>query len=282
MGSRVGLRVLQGAMCNPTTRRKCRVCAGEPILYLGESKRLSRWVSMGGAEASLRGITVPVSVLEREMYSLKSAAELLHVPQSTLFYWLEGGERRGRMYRPVLRQEPRGRGAGVTWGEFVEAALLNEYRQRKVPMVELRTFIDRLREEFGVPYPLADRRPLVSGRTLVLEAQEEANLAPDFRLVADVHGQMLLLPPADAFIQRVDWGDDDLAAAWRPHDDGRSPVRCIPGRRGGRPSVGGISTVVLWEHIEAGEDIEDVAQDFDLDVPDVRWALAYENSTRAA
>ncbi len=216
------------------------------------------------------------------MYSLAVAAALLRVPQSTLVYWLEGGERRGRLYRPVIRQEPRGRGAAVTWGEFVEAALLREYRQRRVPMAELRAFIDKLRDDFGVPYPLADRRPLVSGKTLVLQAQDEAGLAPEFCLVSDVRGQMLLLPPADAFIQRIDWGDDDLAAAWRPHDDTDSPVRCIPNLRGGSPSIGGISTVVLWEHVEADEDVEEIANAFDLTAQDVCWALAYEYSARAA
>jgi hypothetical protein len=32
-------------------------------------------------------------------------------------------------------------------------------REHDVPLKELRDFIDRLREEFQVPYPLADRRP---------------------------------------------------------------------------------------------------------------------------
>lgn len=246
------------------------------------SRHLSRFVVEGGAKSIIVGEPVSVSVLDREMYSLKSAAELLRVPQSTLAYWLEGGERRGRMYRPVLRQESRGRAAGVTWGEFVEAALLREYRQHKVPMGDLRTFIDRLRVDFGVPYPLADRRPLVSGKTLVLKAQNETGLDPELCLVSDVRGQTMLLPPADAFLQRVDWGKDDLAAAWRPHNDTDSPVRCVPDLRGGSPSIRGISTVVLWEHVDTGEDPEEVAQDFDLTLQDVKWALAYEYSARAA
>ena len=51
-----------------------------------------------------------------------------------------------------------------------------------------------------------------------------------------------------------------------------------PDVRFGLPSVKGIRTEVLWEHIDAGEGIEDVAEAFDLAVSDVRWALAYENS----
>lgn len=80
-----------------------------------------------------------VSVLDREMFTEAEAARLLRVPQRTLNYWLEGGEVRGRVYRPVIRTEPRGGHAAVTWAEFVEAGLLSEYRQtHRIPMAELR------------------------------------------------------------------------------------------------------------------------------------------------
>lgn len=102
--------------------------------------------------ARLHGV-VDISVLNREMFSEAEAARLLTVPQSTLHYWLEGGERRGRSYRPVLRAEPTGARV-VTWAEFIEAGLLRQYRRAlRVPMAELRAFIDRLRDHYRVPYP---------------------------------------------------------------------------------------------------------------------------------
>jgi uncharacterized protein (DUF433 family) len=181
----------------------------------------------------------------------------------------------------VIRLEPRGRRAPVTWAEFVEAGLLRSYRRSGIPMAELRAFIDLLRERIEIPYPLADRRPYVAGRRLVLEAQEQAGLDPDFWLVVDVRGQLMLLPPSDEFVQRVTW-EGDVAARWRPHDDQASPVEIDPDLRGGRPAVGGISTSVIWEHDDAGEDHEDLAMDFGLTVEQVRWALAFETSLRAS
>jgi uncharacterized protein (DUF433 family) len=223
-----------------------------------------------------------VSVLEREMFSEAEAARLLRVPQSTLHYWLDGGDYRGKNYKPVIRVEPRG-DRSVTWAEFVEAGLLREYRRtHRVPMAELRTFIDVLRERYDVPYPLAHRKPFISeGRQLVLEAQDESGLDAEYCLVAVTRGQLILTPPAEAFVERVTW-EGDWAAEWRPHDDPASPVRMAPTVRFGRPNVKGISTEVLWEHVDAGEDFEDVAEAFDLEVSDVRWALAYETSLRAA
>jgi uncharacterized protein (DUF433 family) len=222
-----------------------------------------------------------VSVLEREMFSEAEAARLLGVHQSTLHYWLAGGERRGRSYQPVIRVEP-STTRSVTWAEFVEAGLLREYRRTHgVPMPELRAFIDQLRRDFGVPYPLADRRPFVVGRELVLNAQAAAGLAPEFCLVAAVSGQLLLTPPSAAFVERVTW-DGDVAAGWRPDPNPDSRVRIRPDVRFGRPAVGGISTEAIWEQVDVGEDVAEVAELYGLSVPDVRWALAYENAQRGS
>lgn len=224
-----------------------------------------------------------VDVLDREMYSEAEAARLLRVPQSTLNYWLEGGVRRGKTYKPVIRIEPSGGRSPVTWAEFIEAGLLRAYRRsHNVPMAELRDFIDRLRDNYGTPYPLAHHRPFVADRKLLLRLQEAAHLGADFALVAEVSGQLILTPASESFFERVEW-EDDVAAGWRPHDDPRSPVRMLPNVRFGRPAVRGISTEVLWEHVEeAGEDVDEVADVFELSVDDVRWALAYETSLRAA
>jgi uncharacterized protein (DUF433 family) len=223
-----------------------------------------------------------VSVLEREMFSEAEAARLLRVAQSTLHYWLEGGERRGKTYKPIVRPKARGE-RSVTWAEFIEAGLLRQYRrQHRVPMAQLRDFVDLLRERMGVPYPLAHHRPFVADRQLVLEAQEDAGLAVDLCLVATVRDQLILTPASQEFVERVIWNEDDVAAAWRPDEDRRSPVVMDPGLRFGRPAVKGISTAVLWEYAEAGESTEDTAAVFGLTVGEVRWAVAYEMSSRAA
>jgi uncharacterized protein (DUF433 family) len=147
-------------------------------------------------------------------------------------------------------------------------------------MTELRTFIDLLRADLGVAYPLAHHRPFVSGRNLVMQAQDQAGLDPDFCLVAVAGGQLILTGPSQLFVDRVTW-EGDIAAGWRPHDDPNSPVRMTPDVRFGKPAIGGISTDILWEHDQAGEAIDEIASDFDLTTDDVRWALAYENSVRA-
>jgi uncharacterized protein (DUF433 family) len=221
-----------------------------------------------------------LSVLDREMFAEAEAARLLRLPPSTLHYWLEGGERRGKTYQPILRVERTGTRV-VTWAEFVEAGLLRGYRKHQVPMAQLRHFIDDLRQQYGVPYPLAHHQPFVSGKQLVLAAQEAAGLDGEFWLVTYAGSQLILTPPSQSFVERVTW-DGDVAASWRPHDDPQSPVVMTPDVRFGRPAIKGISTDVVREHDDAGESVEEIAEAFGIDADDVRWALAYENSARAA
>ena len=59
-------------------------------------------------------------------------------------------------------------------------------------------------------------------------------------------------------------------------------MRIDPEVRLGKPAVRGISTEVIWEHIEADESFPEVADQFDLTTDEARWAYAYETSARAA
>jgi len=225
-----------------------------------------------------------LTLLERETYSEADAADLLGVPLRTLHRWLEGTEHRGRFHPPVLRPEPSGSHT-LTWGEFIEATLLCQYRRGlKVKLDEIRAFIMLLRERNGIPYPLAHHKPWVGeGCRLLLEMQMKADLPDELWLVAATSGQVVLLPPANSFVQRIEWdhgGSDKVAVAWRPHVDEASPVRCSPTHRFGRPAIKGISTAAIVEHLEGGEDETEIAEQFNLDVDDIRWASSYELSKR--
>lgn len=121
---------------------------------------------------------------------------------------------------------------------------------------------------------------MVSGKTLY-DLQAESGLAAEYCLVAYASGQYVLTPPSQSYMDRVVWVDD-IAAGWRPHSDPDSSVRVLPDVRFGRPAVGGVSTEAVWELRESGEDDEEIAESLGLPIADVRWALSYETSLRAA
>ena len=156
-------------------------------------------------------------------------------------------ERRDRAWAGRSRR----RCAAAGWRRAARSGLLRKLRAevqacrsavRLAELRKLRDFIDRLREEFHVPYPLADRRRYVgSGRKLMIDLQGRSELDPDFCLVAIVNGQEVLTAPGEEFFKRVEWSRDE-PVAWRPAADELSPVRINPLKRFGRPAVQGVST----------------------------------------
>jgi len=215
------------------------------------------------------------TVLDCELYEEPLAARLLDVAPSTLHWWLEGRDQ----YLPVLRAEPNGSRV-VTWGEFVEARYLREYRRtHHVPLGKLRDFIAYLRRELGVPYPLATARPWVGpDRRLFINAQDESGLEPDWwACVEPQTGVMLLTYPAESFLERVEF-DDTAGVVSRLHPAGReSPVVIDPEIRFGSPAVRGIPTENIAEQVSAGDSVESVAADFDLPLNVAIAALNYED-----
>lgn len=89
------------------------------------------------------------------------------------------------------------------------------------------------------------------------------------------------LQAGEEFFERVDWSGDQ-PTGWRPHEDPASPTRIKPLVRFGMPAIGGISTEAIAGELDAGASLEEVAEDFGLDLDAVRWAQSYELSQRAA
>ncbi len=222
------------------------------------------------------------TILDRPVYDETLAARVLSVAPSTLHWWLEGRDYRGRRYEPVLRTHPSG-SREVTWGEFVEARYLREYRRTHgVKLHLLRSFISYMREEMGVPYPLAHARPWVGpDRHLFIEAQNRADLPPDlWACVEPQSGVQLLLPAAESFLERVEFNEPKTGIVVRLFPAGpSSPVVIDPEVRFGSPAIKGIPTEAIAEQVRAGDPVESVANDFGLPLSLVIAALGYEDST---
>ncbi len=220
-----------------------------------------------------------IDVLERDLYTVKQASRLLRIPPSTLDWWLEGGKRHNKMHDPVLREAPTGSKV-LNWGEFVEARWLRTYRRDLgVSLGHLRRFITLLRDEFGVPYPLAHFQPFVGENAqLVIEAQKLADLEPDLWLYVPATGAIPLPSPTTAsYLSVVKFAKEERGQAERIHPLGLElPVVFDPDYSFGEPTVEGVRTEALVELIEAGEPIESVAADYGLTPEQVKAAIAYE------
>jgi uncharacterized protein (DUF433 family) len=227
-----------------------------------------------------------VTQLERPVYGMGQAARLLGLRADGLRRWIDGYERAGRVYAPVIREERTGADL-VTWGEFVEAGYLREYRAKQVSLQYLRPVISMLRHELGVRYPLATLKPYTSGRQVALKVQRTVGLDPALNLVIlGRNGELQLADEARAFIEKVDFheGSED---ALRLFPLGRHvPVVLDPARGFGEPTVPrGVRTEVLAELVAAGSEVTEIARVYDLEESVVQAAVDYERrrrDTRAA
>jgi uncharacterized protein (DUF433 family) len=218
---------------------------------------------------------VALTVLDRELYTTAEAARLLRVPPRTLKNWLEGNVMRGVQYPPVIRMTATG-GDLVTWGEFVEAAFLTEYRRgRNVPLQHLRPVIDELRRRYGVPYPLAHFRPYEADRELVIRLYDDSGRADDNApLIVPRKGQLVLGGALDVFVHKVEFADD-VALRLRPEGPD-SRVTIDPEVAFGLPVVRGVRTEVIHELFDAGDSVEFIAESYELPTEAVEDAIRFE------
>lgn len=219
-------------------------------------------------------VRMAASLLDRAIYSYPDVDRLVGLHGGTARRWLEGYERGGRFYDPVLRPERSG-GDCVTWGEMVEARMLAEFRSRDVPVQRLRPAIVRLREEFG-PYPLAHARPFldVEGRELVRVVQEQVGLERPLQLVVVRNGQLVLAESAERFSSAVEYIGDVVG---RLKPDLRTPeVLMDPSRSFGQPAVRNVRTESLAEDFRAGTSREELVDLYDLSPEQVDGAIRFE------
>ena len=237
---------------------------------------------MAGGPA-VSSMQAPVSLLERPVYGMAQVDRLLGLHPGTALRWIDGYERGGRWYEPVVRLESTG-DTIVTWGEFSEARLLAEFRTAGVPMARMRPVVERLRDELGVSYPLAMARPWLEplGRELVARMQLEAGLDRRLALVVLRNGQLVLSQGTEAFVDAVTF-EDGAARIIRP-DRRFDQVVFDPLRHFGEPIVRSVPTAVVAEQYRAGDSIEMIADLNSLTTEQVEQAIRYElgGSTRAA
>jgi uncharacterized protein (DUF433 family) len=216
------------------------------------------------------------SYLDRPLYNLTEAARLLRVAPSTLRFWLGGARRGEHAYQPVLRPEPTG-SSTLTWGEFVEAGYLREYRT-EVPLVRLRPLIEALRAELGVRYPLATARPMTSGKELVWNLQSKLDLPEELWVVVG-GDQLVLSSPAHEFFERVEFDESSLEALRYTVMAAETPVIVDPRVAFGVPTIRRARAEAIAELVLAGEPVDAVVQiyeGFGITETDVETALRFD------
>lgn len=218
----------------------------------------------------------PIDLLARPTYGMAQVDWVLRLHPGTARRWIDGYERNGKTYPPIVRLAETGDDI-VTWGEFAEARLLSEFRDAGIPIQRMRPAVEELRETFGKKYPLAYALPWLEerGRELVLKVQEKVGLEKQLHLVVVRNGQLVLATQTDRFVRSVDYADQDVVQRMHPLPD-LQHVWLDPLRQFGEPVVRSVPTAVIAEQARAGDSQAMIARIYELSDDEVWQAMRYE------
>lgn len=257
------------------------ICCYSPVMSSSSGTETLARADSAAPQAAAGPGPEPVSMLERPFYDLGYAAFLLGLRRERVRAWLDGCERGGRHYPPVIRPSSTG-GAEVTWGEFVELGYLREYRRKGVSLQHLRPVIAALRDELGTPYPLATAEPYIEGRELVLKLQDANDLPSSIAIVIRSGQSLILTPETERFLKKVVFDPPDVGDVCRLYPAGEtSPVVIDPLRRFGEPTLDGVAVERLWELHDAGESVKEIAAAYDMGEDRVGIAISYHEHQRS-
>jgi len=215
-------------------------------------------------------------------YALSEAAHHLKLPLATLRSWVVG------------RSYPKGSGHALFKPLIVPSS-------RKPPMLSFCNLIEAhilraLRTEHGVSLTNLRKALAFAERDLQIE---HLLLSPQLRTDAgriflDQYGKLIELSASgqlamrrmfEEHLKRVEWDQAKFPARLFPFlsgsmDSVARPIVIDPRIAFGRPVLAsrGISTQTIAERIDAGETVDELARDYDLQVPEIEEAVLYERA----
>jgi uncharacterized protein (DUF433 family) len=205
-------------------------------------------------------------------YSIAESARFTKSHPSTISSWFnrEGG------FGPAL--VGREKGKPLSYLQLVEVAfVVTARRDLGVSLAEVRNTRNYFRQRFSVEYPFATLRFKTEGINILLDLQGvEPNQERGRLILGGRAGQLAWADVMGERFLEFDYDTNlDLAVVW--HVAGRdSPVIVDPRINFGAPMVSGIPTWAIRGRYEAGENIDDIEDDFDIREPEILAALKFE------
>jgi uncharacterized protein (DUF433 family) len=215
-------------------------------------------------------------------YTLAEAARYLRLPAATLRSWLlgrqyptaDGSGRFPPLIHPASKRPPL-----LSFSNLIEAHVLRALRtEHGVPVKALRGALTYAEKELSIDRLLLRPELCAEAGKMFLDRYGQL-----IELTAS--GQLAMKQLFEQHLKRVEWGESKFPVRLYPFLSAASPsearpIVIDPRISFGRPVVQrkGISTLAIAERIDAGETVEDVANDYDLGPSEVEQAILYERA----
>jgi uncharacterized protein (DUF433 family) len=202
-------------------------------------------------------------------YRVADAARYADISANTIRNW-QADTGHGR---PTLSH--REKGDGLNYLQLVELALIAAMRRAGVKLPEIKNAREYMCQEFSTEYPFATTRFKTDGKDVWVGLDEIIDGESSKKLVkVNKGGQLAWAEVVATKFTEFDY-EGDLALRWHPRGKS-SPVYIDPRISFGAPIVKGIATWAIKGRFDAGESIQDIAEDFSISAHEVGSALKFE------
>lgn len=203
-------------------------------------------------------------------YQLSEAAKYAQVSAKTVADWHRVGGRKD------MTLSVRTKGEALSYLQLIEVAVVAAFRKMNVSLKRIRDARDYCAKVLEVEYPFAQYKFKTDGKGLLMDYEQVVGAKGKGTLLRpDQGGQLAWDAVIGRRLKEFEYVDGGVAIRW--HLAGpKSPVVIDPRISFGAPTVSGTPTWIVRGRWEAGETIDDIAKDFDLNRTQVKKALAFE------
>ncbi len=212
--------------------------------------------------------------LSAPLYSYAESDYLAGVTRGTSRRWVEGYEYRDpeghRIIRPPITARDREH-EGISFLDLIEVGAIGRLRKAGFSLKLIREVVAYCQQALNAEHPLVTLRFKHDGKEIFVER------GTTLVEVGRRKGQQAWNDFLGPYLQTLDY-EHDVVRRWYPLGRDQRVV-VDPDYAYGLPVISGsgIRTEIVQEQFEAGESIEEIAQDFAITPDEVEQALRYES-----
>lgn len=204
------------------------------------------------------------------IYGQSEAAQIIQAPPTSFARWAHGHRFPQRTdgefgwSPPLLTGVGEGRGLTVPFNALAEGFIIESFRRVGLPMARIRPAIEVLRERIGLENALLSEKLMTDGAEILYKNGED-------QLVVVRNNQGVFNEVVAEFLTSISYKDGFARLLTLPAYESIDVI-VDPHRNSGQPTVArlGVRVEDIVSRVRAGEPMEAVADDFDLDRRELR------------
>lgn len=202
-------------------------------------------------------------------YQVKDAARYAGVSSQTILNWQK------KQVGQSSTLSGRDKGQALSYLQLIELAVVAAMRNAGVSLNAIRQAKEYVGQRLNSEFPFAEYKFKTDGKDILMNLSEfDPEASADKLIIVTRSGQLGWRAILEEKLKQFEY-DKGMAVKW--HLGGaKSSIVIDPQVSFGAPSIKGVPTWTIKGRLDAGESIDEIADDFSLDIKDVEKALQFE------